>query len=193
MEENITHALSLVGSVVLFIFALSFAIVSYEGLEDRTEFFFEVHNITARQGDATSQLVDDSLIERKVKFEEILLNVIDMPRYASIAGNNSNTKIKIVNSNPSIGTGTFSIVTEVDPVTSELNYFVAFSSDKYDVNNASDLKNLTEQVVFYALSINTTISSSNSTLSSTSLKQAIQDTTFSISYDEESITYTQNT
>ena len=193
MEENITHDLSLVGSVVLFIFALSFAIVSYEGLEDRTEFFFEVHNITARQGDATSQLVDDSLIERKVKFEEILLNVIDMPRYASTAGNNSNTKIKIVNSNPSIGTGTFSIVTEVDPVTSELNYFVAFSSNKYDVNNASDLKNLTEQVVFYALSINTTISSSNSTLSSTSLKQAIQDTTFSISYDEESITYTQNT
>ena len=193
MEENITHDLSLVGSVVLFIFALSFAIVSYEGLEDRTEFFFEVHNITARQGDATSQLVDDSLIERKVKFEEILLNVIDMPRYASTAGNNSNTKIKIVSSNPSIGTGTFSIVTEVDPVTSELNYFVAFSSNKYDVNNASDLKNLTEQVVFYALSINTTISSSNSTLSSTSLKQAIQDTTFSISYDEESITYTQNT
>ena len=188
MEENITHALSMVGSVVLFIFALSCAIFAYEGLENRTEFFFELHSVTARQGDATTQLLDEDLIQRKVKFQEILMGIIEMPRYAATAGNNSNTKIKIKNSS---GMGTFSVVPTTDPDTMETIYLVQLNGGtQYDVNDEGDLKELTKMVIAYTLQMNVTHSSSN--LNLTSVASNAETYTFSVDYDEESITYTLN-
>ena len=189
MDENITHALSMVGSVILFIFALSCAIYSYENLETRTEFFFEVHNITARQGDATTQLLDESEIQRKVGFEEILLGVVDMPRYASTAGNNSNTKIKIKSD---IGEFLFSVVPETDPTTMEIKYLIANGSDRYDVNNEDDLRKLTANIITYTLGENPGSVSTNNILSNANVINNSREITFSISYDEESIVYKQN-
>lgn len=193
MDENITHALSMVGSVILFIFALSCAIYSYESLEHRLEFFFDVHSITARKEDATSQLVDESKIQRKVKFAEVFMGIIDLPQYVSTAGNSSVSEIQIVHGEDEAN---FSVVIQTDPTTLEEKKYICINSDNsmmYDVNISEDLNELTEWIIVYALAEDIDITNTqNSNLALGIASDAIRDTTFSVTYDNDTIIYTAN-
>ena len=95
MDENISHAISMMGATFLFMVAFSCAVVFYNGLEDRADEFFEATSVSTRQEDATMVQTSRDNIDRKIYFEEIFLAILNLPTYVSNDGNAHSSKILI--------------------------------------------------------------------------------------------------
>lgn len=204
MDENISHAIALMGASMLFLVAFSLSVIFYDGLADRAEEFFEVTTATARREDATSVISNRNDIKRKITFQEVYMAILSLPAYVSGDGNLSNSKI-IIEDPLGIAQGTYiatfdlenniSKVTLLDapyPFPSEKSYLVG----KIDSGNPlhaglKDLRVMITDFCTLALGVNgTSGSTSNEILNNR--ESIIKDTTFSIRYSGDAIVYTRN-
>ncbi|MBQ8299141.1 MAG: hypothetical protein IJX99_04635 [Clostridia bacterium] len=185
MEENISHAFAMVGSAILFVIALSCAMLSYNQLTDRAEMFFGTRSAAGLRGDGTSTLLDPDEVERKVKFSELYVAILNLPRYVTTEGN-SVCDISIV------GNGRFvNYTATVDPLTSEKTITMSGSlNGEYKVNDKNDMLDLLKDLCTVALGYNPAGSSSNDALRQ--IESLYETTTYSIDYSETSITYSKN-
>ena len=190
MDENMLDFITMVTAAFLFVFALSCAILSYNKLETRLEAFFDIHPITAKRGEASSELIKLSKIERKAKFQEIFMAILDMPKYATMEGNLANKVI--------VNASKFYVLVEEDPSTMITTTFIVREKGgdirKYNIAIESEMNDLVEEIVYCALDANITgFSSSNIAFGDAAVEGLIRGTTFSVSYTEDIIEYKRNT
>ena len=98
MEDNLSHAIEMSAAVLLFIFALSSAIFSYNRLSD-TALNLITFNIESRRGtSANDRLKSEDDILRKTDYAEIVLSALNLPKTVMTNGNSgySNYDYKIV-------------------------------------------------------------------------------------------------
>lgn len=86
MEENFSHMLEMAMAIVLFVFALTFAVISYNRINSYTDTFFSI-NSENRRGRASDDRLDlksntetDTDIQRKVDYGEIVMTIMNLPK-----------------------------------------------------------------------------------------------------------------
>lgn len=185
MEENISHAFAMFGSAILFVIALSCAMLSYNQLTDRAEMFFSTRSAAGLRGDATSTLLDPDEVERKVKFSELYVAILNLPRYTTTDGNSVCAVTVVANGR------VINYSANVDPLTNEKTITMTGSlTGEYEFNDENDMLNLLKDLSTVALGYNPAGSSSNDAL--LQIKSLYETTTYSIDYTETNITYSKN-
>ncbi len=77
MEDDIAKGIEMSGMILLFLVAVSYAFISYNGLTNRLNMFIETNPITKRSEVAQSRLDPDE-VKRVVEPEEIILAVLNL-------------------------------------------------------------------------------------------------------------------
>lgn len=197
MDENISHAIALMGATMLFLVAFSFAVIFYNGLEQRAEEFFEATSTGARQEDATMLQADRTGINREITFQEVYLAILNLPTYVSGDGNTATSKIVVKGNGGNTATyvASFDIENNVRKVKVSGVYNRSYLVGKKDNANPmhSGLESLNEMIRDFSalvLSGASTTGSSNNVLKNN--KDLIKNTTFSIKYTSDGIVYTKN-
>lgn len=197
MDENISHAIALMGATILFIIALSLSIIFYDGLEERAEDFFESTSTGARQEDATLIQYDEEEVDRKITFQEVYLSILNLPAYVSGDGNVSDSKIVVNGHSGNTVTyiASFDIENNIKKVTASGTVNESYLVGKKDPHNPmhSGLESLEDMIKDFSavvLSGASTSGTSNGVLKNN--KDLIKDTDFSISYSTDAIIYTIN-
>lgn len=197
MDENISHAVALMGATLLFMVAFSLSVIFYNGLEARADEFFQATSTGARQEDATMIQADRNNIDRKITFQEVYMSILNLPAYVSGDGNASDSKIVVNGHSGHTVTyiASFDIENNIKKVTASGAVNESYLVGKKDPLNPmhSGLESLEDMikdfsaVVLYGAS---TSGTSNGVLKNN--KDLIKNANFSIRYSSDSIIYTLN-
>lgn len=197
MDENISHAVALMGATLLFMVAFSLSVIFYNGLEARADEFFQATSTGARQEDATMIQADRNNIDRKITFQEVYMSILNLPAYVSGDGNASNSKIVVKghSGNMVTYTASFDIENNIKKVTASGEVNKSYLIGKKDIHNPmhSGLENLNQMIRDFSavvLSGASTTGTSNDVLKNN--KDLIKNANFSISYSSDAIVYTLN-
>lgn len=210
MDENISHAIALMGATLLFMAAFSLSVIFYDGLKTRADEFFEATTLGARQEDATTIIMDRNDLERKIRFEEIFLAILNLPAYVSGDGNTSDSKIILGYEDASgdiVSIATYTASYDIDSNLKivELTGSGYGSSKSYIVEGVVDPTNPRYQgKTFYDLSAmlkdfaplalagaDTSGGSSNNVLKANKTK-IMDQISYSIKYSDDAIIYVRN-
>ncbi|MBR3888209.1 MAG: hypothetical protein IKJ32_03835 [Clostridia bacterium] len=93
MDDNLFEAIQMSVWVFLFIFALSFAFIQYNRINDVIDLFVEANMFGSRE-DFVGVFLDESEIARNTHRAEVVLSVLNIPDTVSETGNSS-YKVKI--------------------------------------------------------------------------------------------------
>lgn len=200
MDENISHAVALMGATLLFMVAFSLSVIFYDGLGSRAEEFFEATSTGARQEDATMLQADRTNIDRKITFQEVYMSILNLPAYVSGDGNASDSKIQIKLGKTIRGTYTASFdiennirkVTLSDAGLLNKSYLVGKKDSLNPAHNGLDnMQCMINDFCTLVLPSGATLNSPSNTLLHNN-KDFIKDLTFSITYSSDAIVYTLN-
>lgn len=200
MDENISHAIALMGATLLFMVAFSLSVIFYNGLEERAEEFFEATSLGARQEDATAIIMDLDDVERKITFQEVYMAILNLPVYVSGDGNASASKI-IIKDPTGVEKGTYTASFDIennikkvslsDSPFSDRSYLVGKKDSSNPLHAGFETLNwMIRDFSALVLSGATTTGTSNEVLKDN--KDLIKNTTFSINYSSDAIIYTIN-
>ena len=202
MDENISHAIALMGATLLFMVAFSLSVIFYNGLEERAEDFFEATSLGARQEDATAIILDSDEVDRKITFQEVYMAILNLPVYVSGDGNASASKIVIKNG-AGVVKGTYKASFDIEnnikkvdllgsPIEAERSYLVGKKDDSNPMHSGlEDMKCMINDFCALVLPGSAVLNSSSNTLLKDN-KNLINNTTFSINYLSDAIVYTIN-
>ena len=200
MDENISHAVALMGATLLFMVAFSLSVIFYNGLEERAEEFFEATSLGARQEDATMIQADRTNIDRKITFQEVYMAILNLPVYVSGDGNAAASKIVIKDAAGAVkGTyrASFDIENNIRKVTlsdaGSLNasYLVGKKDSSNPLHNGLETLNwMIRDFSALVLPGASTAGTSNKVLKDN--RGLINNTTFSINYTSDAIVYRIN-
>lgn len=190
MDENMSHAISLMGATLLFMVAFSCSVIFYNGLGDRADEFFAVNSIAGRREDATLVVGDRSDNEREIAFEEVYLAILNLPSYVSGNGNISTSKIEIKDRSGNLK-GTYTASYDIDTNIKKVILSDSSLHGEYDLSSTAQMKTMLKDFCALALP-GASLSASNSNQILMQNKDLINNTNFSIKYENDTITYTLN-
>ncbi len=191
MDENMSHAISLMGATLLFMVAFSCSVIFYNGLTDRADEFFAVNSIAGRREDATLVVGDQKDNERDISFEEVYLAILNLPSYVSANGNLSTSKIEIRSRDGSL-LGTYTATYDIDTNIKKVILSDTTLHGEYVLSNTANMKTMLKDFCALVLTSPSLPSSSNSNQILIQNKDLINSTKFSIKYQNDTITYTKN-
>lgn len=204
MDDNISHAIALMGATLLFMVAFSLSVIFYDGLKDRADEFFEATSLAGKQESATGIIMNRDDLERKIRFEEIFLSILNLPAYVSGDGNADASKVIIKQGNTVKGVYTASFDIDNNLKMVELSGHGATtklyplsgtydpSDPKYSGKTFSDNINMLKDLATITIGVNPPGTNSNDALKDATVKNAIKNTTFSIQYSGDAIVYVRN-
>jgi hypothetical protein len=182
MDENMSQAITMFGTALLFVIALSCAVIAYDGLTTRTEQFMELDTISGKMEDATTVVTNPSDIERKATFAEVYMAILNLPKYISVDGNSGVSEILV-------GTNTYSATVDVDTGVRKIILDGSINAE-YTYGLPEDMDDLLKD--FCSITLGGSIGTGNSNEVLKTRKTDIEAITFSLQYDTNSIIYTKN-